>query len=64
MYGKRIMIVDFIFKVQGYGVEGKAVLIFEKGHLLPMTDEEILEEIKRQYGYDAVQVLHGQKEKA
>ena len=64
MHDKSIMLVDFIFEEQGYEVEGKVALIFEKYHHLPMTDNEILEEIKRQYGYDAVQVLHNQKAQA
>lgn len=64
MYDKSIMVVDFIFKVDGYEVEGKAALIFNKDDYLPMTDEEIIEEIKKQYGYDAVQILHRQKEDA
>ena len=54
MHDKSIMLVDFIFEEQGYEVEGKVALFFERDHHLPMTDEEILEEIKRQYGYDAV----------
>lgn len=64
MCDKSIIMVDFIFKVDGYNVEGKVALIFNKNDYLPMTDEEILEEIKKQYGYDAVQILHRQKEKA
>lgn len=62
MYDKSIMVVDFIFTVEGYEVEGKVALIFDKDVYLPMTDKEILGEIKRQYGYDAVQILHRQKE--
>lgn len=64
MHDKSIVTVDFIFKVEGYGVEGKVALIFNKNDYIPRTDEEILAEIKRQYGYDAVQILHMQKEKA
>ena len=58
------MLVDFMFIAEGYEVEGKVALIFERDHYLPMTDDEILEEIKRQYGYDAVQILHNQKAQA
>lgn len=64
MYEKSIVLVEFIFKVDGYDVEGKVALFFNKDVYIPMTDTEILEEIKRQYGYDAVQVLHRQKKKA
>lgn len=64
MRDKSIMVVDFVFEIEGYGVTGKAALIFGKNNYIPMTDEEILAEIKKQYGYDAVQILHMQKEKA
>ncbi|KGR89162.1 hypothetical protein [Lysinibacillus odysseyi] len=64
MYEKSIVLVNFIFRVDGYDVEGNAALFFTKGDYIPMTDEEILGEIKKQYGYDAVQILHRQKEKA
>ena len=64
MYDKSIMLVDFVYEEQGYEVEGKVALFFERDHYLPMLDNEILEEIKRQYGYDAVQILHNQKAQA
>ena len=64
MYDKSIMLVDFMFIAEGYEVEGKVALFFERDCYLPMTDDEILEEIKRQYGYDAVQILHGHKKNA
>ena len=64
MYDKSIMLVDFVYEEQGYEVEGKVALFFERDCYLPMMDNEILEEIKRQYGYDAVQILHGQKKNA
>lgn len=64
MYEKSIVLVEFIFKVENHEIEGKAALFFRKDVYIPMTDAEILEEIKRQYGYDAVQVLHRQKKKA
>lgn len=64
MYDKSIMLVDFMFIAEGYEVEGKVALFFERDHYLPMMDNEILEEIKRQYGYDAVQILHNQKAQA
>lgn len=64
MCDKSIVLVEFIFRVDGYEVEGNAALFFNEDDYIPMTDNEILEEIKRQYGYDAVQVLHQQKEKA
>ena len=64
MYDKSIMLVDFMFIAKGYEVEGKVALFFERDHYLPMMDNEILEEIKRQYGYDAVQILHNQKAQA
>ena len=64
MYDKSIMLVDFMFIAEGYEVEGKVALFFERDCYLPMMDNEILEEIKRQYGYDAVQILHNQKAQA
>lgn len=64
MCDKSIVLVEFIFRVDGYEVEGNAALFFNKGDYIPMTDNEILEEIKRQYGYEAIRVLHKQKEKA
>ena len=64
MYDKSIMLVDFMFIAEGYEVEGKVALFFERDHYLPMMDNEILEEIKRQYGYDAVQILRNQKAQA
>lgn len=64
MYEKSIVLVNFIFKVDGHEIEGNAALFFSKNEYIPVTDHEILKEIKRQYGYDAVQVLHRQKKKA
>lgn len=64
MCAKSIISVDFIFKVDGYEAEGKAALFFRQDVYIPMTDDEILKEIKRQYGYEAIQLLHQQKEQA
>lgn len=64
MYEKSIVLVEFIFKVEHHEIEGKAALFFSKNEYIPMTDYEILGEINKQYGYDAVQILHRQKAKA
>jgi len=45
-------------------IEGSAALFFDENDAIPMTDEEILREIKLQYGYHAIRVLHRQREKA
>lgn len=59
MYEKSIILVNFIFKV-----EGNAALFFSEDDYTPMANHEILQEIKKQYRYEAIQVLHRQKERA
>ncbi|WP_431030148.1 hypothetical protein [Lysinibacillus sp. LZ02] len=64
MHDKCIVLVEFIFRVDQYEVEGNAALFFSKNDVIPLTDEAILKEIKAQYGYDAIEILHRQKETA
>ncbi|MFF5993483.1 hypothetical protein AAGS61_01860 [Lysinibacillus sp. KU-BSD001] len=64
MLDKCIVLVEFVFCVDQYEVEGNATLFFGKNDVIPMTDEDILKEIKAQYGYNAIRILHRQREKA
>ncbi len=63
MRNKCILPIEFIFQVDSLEVVGNVALIYDKHVSLPMTDEDILEEVKVQYGYDAIKVLHKQREK-
>lgn len=62
MRGKCIVLVEFLFRHSNQEVEGSAALLFNKGDTIPMTDQEILKEIKLQYGYDAIEIILKQKE--
>lgn len=64
MHDKSIVIVDFLFAYEHLEVEGTAALFFGGNEAIPMSDEEILSEVKMQYGYDAFQILHKQRAKA
>ncbi len=64
MDDKCIVLVDFVFLHSNQEIEGSAALFFNKNDVILMTDEEILKEIKKQYGYDAIRVLHRQRAKA
>ena len=57
------MLVEFVFRKNGHEVEGMAALYFNKNDTITMTDEELLKEIKTQYGYEAIKVIHKQKKK-
>jgi len=46
MSGKCIVLVDFIFLYSNQEIEGSAALFFNKNDVIPMTDAEILNEIK------------------
>ena len=63
MRGKCIVLVDFLFRHNNHKVEGSAALFFNKGDTIPMTDQELLKEIQLQYGYEAFEIIHRQKEK-
>ena len=58
---KTIVIVEFHYKYQNLIVEGTSALFFDEGAIIPMTDAELLQEIKLQYGYDAIKILYKQK---
>ena len=58
MSEKCIILVDFIFLHEYLEIEGSAALFLKKDDVIPMSDEEILNEVKVQYGYDAIRVLH------
>lgn len=64
MNKKCIVLVEFVFLHMDQEIEGSAALFFDENDAIPMTDEEILREIKLQYGYHAIRVLHRQREKA
>ena len=64
MCDKCIVLVDFLFLCDNQEIEGSAALFFGRNDVIPMSDEEILEEVKVQYGYDAVEILHKQPAKA
>ena len=63
MKSKCIVLVEFLFHHSNQEVEGSAALFFNKGDTIPMTDQEILKEIQLQYGYEAFEIIHRQKEK-
>ena len=58
MSDKCIILVDFIFLHEYLEIEGSAALFLKKDDVIPMSDEEILNEVKVQYGYDTIRVLH------
>ncbi len=58
---KTIVIVEFHYKYQELIVEGTSALFFDEGATIPMTDPELLKEIKLQYGYNAIKILYKQK---
>lgn len=58
---KSIVLVEFIFLHMYQEIKGSAALFFGEYDVIPMTDEEILHEIKVQYGYNAIQILHKQR---
>lgn len=60
MNDKYIVLVEFLFRYSDHEVEGAAALFFNKNDIIPMTDHEIVKEIKRQYGYDAIKIIHKQ----
>ena len=64
MNNKCIVLVEFIFLHEHQEIEGSAALFFSKNDVIPMTDEEILNEVKGQYGYNAIRVLHRQRARA
>ena len=64
MREKCIILVDFLFLHMYQEIKGSAALFFGEYDAIPMTDEEILNEIKAQYGYDAIQILHKQRANA
>ena len=64
MRDKCIVLVDFIFLHSNQEIEGSAALFFNKNDVIPMTDEDILSEVKKQYGYDAIQVIYKQRANA
>ena len=64
MNDRCIVLVDFVFLYNGQEVEGSVALFFSKDDVIPMSDEEILNEVKGQYGYDAIQIIHRQRAKA
>ena len=61
---KCIILVEFLFFQMYQEIKGSAALFFGEYDVIPMTDEEILNEIKAQYGYDAIQILHKQRANA
>ena len=63
MRDKCIVLVDFLFRHSNHEVEGAAALFFNKNDTIPMTDKDILKEIKLQYGYDAIEIICKQKQK-
>lgn len=64
MVDKCIVLVDFIFLHENQEVEGSVALFFNKNDVIPMADVEILSEVNKQYGYDAIRVLHRQRARA
>lgn len=62
MYDKCIVLVEFLFLHSNQIVKGSAALFFNKGDTIPMTDAEILKEIKLQYGYDVIEIILKQPE--
>ena len=64
MRDKRIVSVDFIFLHEHLEIEGSAALFFNKSGVIIMSDEEILDEVKVQYGYNAIRVLHRKRARA
>ena len=64
MDDKCIIFVEFLFLQMYQEVRGSVALFFGEYDVIPMTDEEILNEIKVQYDYDAIQIIHRQRVKA
>lgn len=64
MNDKCIVLVEFIFLHSNEEIEGSAALFFGKNDVIPMIDDDILKEIKVQYGYDVIRLLHKQSVKA
>ena len=64
MYDRCIVLVEFVFLHEQQEVEGSVALFFGKNDVISMTDEEILNEVNKQYGYNAIRVLHRQRAKA
>ena len=64
MREKCIILVDFLFLHMYQEIKGSAALFFGEYDAIPMADEEILNEIKEQYGYNAIQILHKQRANA
>lgn len=60
MIDKNIVLVEFLFRHSNQEVEGEVALIFNKNDIIPMTDQEVSKEIKRQYGYDVIKIIHKQ----
>ena len=61
---KCIILVEFVFLHDRQKIEGSAALFFNKNDVIPMADEDILSEVKVQYGYNAIQILPRQRAKA
>jgi len=64
MHDKCIVLVEFVFLHEHQEVEGSAALFFNENDIIPMSDEELLNEVKMQYGYHAIQIIHRQRAKA
>lgn len=62
MSDKYIVLVIFLYLHNNYEIEGVVALFFDKDDTIPMADQEIIKEIKLQYGYDTVKIIHKQKE--
>jgi len=63
MSDKCIVLVEFLFLYEHQEIEGSVALFFNKNDVIPMTDDDILKEIKTQYGYNAIRILHRQRAK-
>lgn len=63
MHDKCIVLVDFLYRHSNHEVQGAAALFFDKNDTIPMTDQDIIKEIKLQYGYEAFKIIRKQKEK-
>ncbi|MEK4628129.1 hypothetical protein MKZ17_07970 [Solibacillus sp. FSL R7-0682] len=53
-----VVIVDFYYMHRQVNVKGGTVLFMGPGGKMPETDEELVDEIKRQYDYDATEILY------
>lgn len=55
---KTIVLVDFHYKRRNIIIEGSVALFIDPGENIPITDEELIDEIRRQYNYEATEILH------